>query len=84
MESQNVEPVEEVISYIESNLSEKLDSRQAAAGVHCSKYHLHRMFSNTVGITIHDYYPAQTAYGSGKAFNMLRKVHSGDCSYGRL
>lgn len=55
MESQNVEPVEEVISYIESNLSEKLDLSQAAAGVHCSKYHLHRMFSNTVGITIHDY-----------------------------
>lgn len=34
MESQNVEPVEEVISYIESNLSEKLDLSQAAARVH--------------------------------------------------
>lgn len=55
MESQSVERIEEVIAYIESHLSEKLDLDQVAAGVHCSKYHLHRMFTNTVGITIHDY-----------------------------
>ena len=84
MSIHKIEKIGEVISYIEAHLNEKMDLDIIANSVCYSKYHLHRMFSNTVGITIHDYYPAQTAYGSGKAFNMLRKVHSGDCSYGRL
>jgi len=44
-----------VIDYIESHLDEKLDLEKVAEAVHYSKYYLHRMFTNTVGMTIHDY-----------------------------
>lgn len=47
--------IEAVIDYIESHLDEKLDLEKVSEAVHYSKYHLHRMFTNTVGITIHDY-----------------------------
>ena len=47
--------IETVINYIESHLDEKLDLEKVAEAVHYSKYHLHRMFTNTVGMTIHDY-----------------------------
>lgn len=43
------------IDYIESHLHEKLDLETVAGAVHYSKYHLHRMFTGTVGLTIHDY-----------------------------
>lgn len=44
------------IDYIEAHLSdEKLDLDTVAAAVHYSKYHLHRIFADTVGLTIHDY-----------------------------
>ena len=39
----------------ESHLHEKLDLDTIAGAVHYSKYHLHRMFADTVGLTIHDY-----------------------------
>ena len=47
--------IEAVIDYIESHLDEKLDLEKVSEAVHYSKYHLHRMFTNTVGMTIHDY-----------------------------
>ena len=47
--------METVIDYIESHLDEKLDLETVSEAVHYSKYHLHRMFTNTVGMTIHDY-----------------------------
>lgn len=47
--------VEEAINFIEKYLTEKLDLDIVADSVHYSKYHLHRMFTNTVGLTIHDY-----------------------------
>ena len=47
--------IEIVIDYIESHLDEKLDLEKVSKAVHYSKYHLHRMFSNTLGMTIHDY-----------------------------
>ena len=47
--------IETVIGYIESHLDEKLDLEKVSEAVHYSKYHLHRMFTNTVGMTIHDY-----------------------------
>ncbi|KAJ51690.1 AraC-like DNA-binding protein [Clostridium tetanomorphum] len=50
-----VKIVMEAIDYIETHLSEKLDLDIIANAVHYSKYHLHRMFSDTVGLTIHDY-----------------------------
>ena len=47
--------IEIVIDYIESHLDEKLDLEKVSEAVHYSKYHLHRMFTNMVGMTIHDY-----------------------------
>ena len=47
--------IEAVIDYIEAHLDGKIDLEQVAEAVHYSKYHLHRMFTNTVGMTIHDY-----------------------------
>ncbi len=47
--------IEIVIEYIENHLDGKLDLEMISEAVHYSKYHLHRLFSNTVGMTIHDY-----------------------------
>ena len=51
----NIKNVMAAIDYIESHLHEKLDLDTVAQAVHYSKYHLHRMFTHTVGLTIHDY-----------------------------
>lgn len=50
-----VEKISLAIEFIEDNLTEKLDLDTISKAVHYSKYYLHRMFSETVGITIHDY-----------------------------
>lgn len=43
------------IEYMENHLTEPLTLDAVAAGVHCSKYHLHRTFSKLTGLTLHDY-----------------------------
>lgn len=43
------------ISYIEAHLHEKLDLDTVANAVSYSRYHLHRIFTDTVGLTPHDY-----------------------------
>ena len=55
MEVQKVVSIETVIDFIENHLDGKLELDTVAASVHYSKYHLHRMFTETVGMTIHDY-----------------------------
>ena len=55
MENKTVVSIETVIDYIEANLDGKLELEMVAEAVHYSKYHLHRMFTSTVGMTIHDY-----------------------------
>lgn len=55
MSRQRIEVVEAAISFIESHLQEKLNLNIVADAVHYSKYHLHRMFADTVGLAIHDY-----------------------------
>lgn len=54
MENQVIN-IEIVIDYIENHLDGKLELETVANAVHYSKYHLHRMFTDTVGMTIHDY-----------------------------
>jgi AraC-like DNA-binding protein len=44
-----------VIEYIENHLTEKIDLEMVARENHYSKFHLHHMFSEMVGLTIHDY-----------------------------
>ncbi|WP_392887621.1 helix-turn-helix domain-containing protein [Eubacterium limosum] len=51
----NIEKVQAAIDYIEDHLTEKLDLDVIASAVHYSKYHLHRVFSKTVGLTLHEY-----------------------------
>jgi AraC-like DNA-binding protein len=51
----NIKNVTAVIDYIESHLHEKLDLDTIAEALHYSKYHLHRMFTGTVGLTIQTY-----------------------------
>lgn len=51
----NIKTVMAAIDYIESHLNEKLNLEAVAEAVHYSKYHLHRMFVRTAGLTVHDY-----------------------------
>ena len=51
----NISHVETAIDYIESHLDGKLNLETVADAVHYSKYHLHRLFTATTGLTIHDY-----------------------------
>lgn len=51
----DMEMVRSALDYIEDHLSEKLDLEIIAESVHYSKYHLHRIFARTAGLTIHDY-----------------------------
>ena len=53
--SRNIKNVIATIDYIEDHLHEKLDLETVAKAVHYSKYHLHRMFTNTIGLTIQTY-----------------------------
>lgn len=55
MGNQSVISIEAVIDYIESHLDGKLELETVAEAVHYSKYHLHRLFTEIVGMTIHDY-----------------------------
>lgn len=55
MQGQTVHIVSRALQYIEANLSGKLDLDMIAAALHYSKYHLHRIFTKTTGLTIHDY-----------------------------
>lgn len=55
MGNQSVISIEAVIDYIENHLDGKLELETVAEAVHYSKYHLYRLFTDTVGMTIHDY-----------------------------
>ncbi|HNW34528.1 MAG TPA: GNAT family N-acetyltransferase [Candidatus Ozemobacteraceae bacterium] len=44
-----------VIDFIEEHLPEKLDLFRIARETHVSPFHLHRSFSQILGLTIHDY-----------------------------
>lgn len=55
MYGHRVEPIAAALSYLEAHLQEKLDLDTLAAAACYSKYHLHRMFTDTLGMTPHDY-----------------------------
>lgn len=55
MQGQAVNIVSLAIRYIEDNLDSKLDLETVATALHYSKYHLHRIFTKIVGLTIHEY-----------------------------
>lgn len=51
----NIKNVTAAIDYIESHLHEKPNLDTIAEALHYSKYHLHRLFTGTVGLTIQTY-----------------------------
>lgn len=55
MNGHKIENTAAAISFIEAHLSEKLDLDTVANAVCYSKYHLHRIFTGTAGISPHDY-----------------------------
>ena len=67
MANRNIENITAVIDYVEDHLTEKLDLDRIAEAVHYSKYHLHRMFADTVGLTVHDYIQRRRLTGGGQA-----------------
>ena len=75
MVNRNIENITAVIDYVEDHLTEKLDLDRIAEAVHYSKYHLHRMFADTVGLTVHDYI---------QAARFFRQAHSGNRFDGRI
>lgn len=55
MDTRKMERTAAAIAYIEAHLGETLDLDTVAGAVCYSKYHLHRMFTETVGMTPHSY-----------------------------
>lgn len=51
----HIEKILRVIDYIEANFTQKVDLDMISASVNYSKYYLHHMFSEMVGMTLHDY-----------------------------
>ncbi len=50
-----IEVVKEAIAFIERHLAERLELKTIAEAVHYSKYHLYHIFSDAVGMSLHDY-----------------------------
>ncbi len=55
MKNKRIVKILAAIEFIETHLTDKLDLETVAGAVHYSKYHLHRVFADTIGLTIHDY-----------------------------
>ena len=55
MNDRKIESLSAVISYIEAHLHGRLDLDTVASAAGYSKYHLHRTFTHTLGITLHHY-----------------------------
>lgn len=55
MKGQEARIASQALGYIEENLDKKLELETIAAALHYSKYHLHRSFAQTVGMTMHAY-----------------------------
>ena len=51
----NLINISRIIDYIETHLDEKLDLDSLAQRASYSKYHLHRMFTGMIGLTVHSY-----------------------------
>ena len=50
MQGQTTHIIMQAVDYIENHLTEKIELEKIANTLHYSKYHLHRMFTKTVGV----------------------------------
>ncbi len=73
MQKQSARIVSQAIRYIEDNLDGKLELDDVAAALHYSKFHLHRMFTKTVGLTIHEYAGRRQLTEAAKLLAFSRK-----------
>lgn len=55
MEQNQIQQITAVMDYIEAHLINRLELNRIAQATHYSKYHLHRMFTNTLGVPLHNY-----------------------------
>lgn len=55
MKEKAIQIVRRTLSYIEEHLDQKLSLDIVAGALHYSKFHLHRLFVEATGITIHEY-----------------------------
>jgi AraC-like DNA-binding protein/GNAT superfamily N-acetyltransferase len=55
MQGQTARIISQAIRYIENHLEDSLELDKIASALCYSKFHLHRMFTKTVGLTIHEY-----------------------------
>lgn len=51
----HINDISKTIDYIEEHLTDKLTLDTVATALNYSKYHFHRVFKKTVGLTIHEY-----------------------------
>lgn len=84
MEDRAVRGIQTVIRYIESRLGGRLELETVAEAVHYSKYHLHRMFTETVGMTLHDYVQRRRLTEAAKLLAFSRRAHQPDRSAVRI
>lgn len=55
MASNTLAVVSDTIAFLEDHLAQPLSLDKTAKALHYSKYHLHRLFAQTVGIPLHQY-----------------------------
>lgn len=73
MQGQTANIVMQAIRFIEDNLTDKIELEKVASALHYSKYHLHRIFTNTVGLTIHEYAQRRQLTEAAKLLVFSRK-----------
>lgn len=55
MSDSKVQIIRNTINFIEEHLYERIELEKVSDEVNYSKYYLHRLFRETVGLTIHEY-----------------------------
>ena len=78
MNGQEARIASQALGYIEENLDKKLELETIAAALHYSKYHLHRSFARTVGMTMHAYVQRRRLTEAAKLLVFFQKAHLGD------
>lgn len=73
MQGQTAHIVMQAIHFIEDHLTDKIELEKVASALHYSKYHLHRMFTKTVGLTIHEYAQRRQLTEAAKLLVFSRK-----------
>ena len=73
MQGQTAHIVMQAIHFIEDHLTDKIELEKVASALHYSKYHLHRMFTKTIGLTIHEYAQRRQLTDAAKLLVFSRK-----------